>query len=133
MGEESLIHDLFRGFEKCTGEDIEPALSFFAPDVVFYMYGPHEAPIIGRQQLQAAFKETFSILKSFQVEIISVARNGNKIFVERIERMLYSGVYPVTLYQVGVGEVGSDNKFISWKDYFDPIEIKKVAEVNEKA
>jgi limonene-1,2-epoxide hydrolase len=133
MAEESLIHELFRGFEKCTGDDVEPALSFFAPDVVFYMYGPHETPITGRQQLHAAFKETFSILKSFQVEVISVARAGNKIFVERIERMLYAGVQAVTLYQVGVGEVGSDNKFTSWKDYFDPVEIKKAAGGNYKA
>ncbi|RFU28412.1 hypothetical protein B7463_g7913, partial [Scytalidium lignicola] len=123
---EHLVRAVCQGLEKCSPDDVEPAAKFFTPDVVFHMWGPHNAPLVGIEALRLGFKDTFISVKDFQVEILTIASHANTVFVERVERMRYNGEHPVTLHMIGVIELSSDGKIKSWKDYFDPTEIKRL-------
>ena len=72
----------------------------------------------GRDALFEHFKTQLSVITDCDIEITSIATEGNMVFTERIDRMKVTGV-PIELPVAGVFEVDDAGKLAAWRDYFD--------------
>lgn len=110
---------LFEAFENGTPDAIENALGSFAPEAKFYMWGPHKPPMAGVEEMRNGFGEMFKQLEDFRYRIVNVAEHGDILFIERVEWFTFKKEHKVEVNLVSVSKLGTDNKLISWTDYFD--------------
>ena len=73
--------------------------------------------------LAASFEETAGITH-FDVDMLAIVEDGNRVLTERVDRLLTAKGEPVaTLRLMGIFEV-ADGKIVAWRDYFDPAPLK---------
>jgi limonene-1,2-epoxide hydrolase len=73
--------------------------------------------IIDKFQLSAG-------ITHFDVDMLSIAVEGDRVLTERVDRLLNSKGDPVvTLRVMGIFEL-ADGKIAAWRDYFDPSPLK---------
>jgi len=123
---EDSVRKFFKALEESTPEDVEAMVDLCTPDVVFYLSGAAEPPLVGHEALRAGLKKFLPAWQNFRAEMLNVASNGSVVFAEREESMLYLGKHQIRILVVTVAEVGEDGKFTTWKDYFDPTALRKL-------
>lgn len=95
--------------------DFDTGLRFIA-DEVEYVNGP-KAPAKGPDGVRAELEPFFAPVEENQFVVRSEAANGNRVFIERLDRHCIKGNWfelPVT----GVFEV-KGGKIVYWREYFD--------------
>ena len=108
--------DTVRAFFMALGElDIDRALSYVAPDIVY-----QNVPLPPTRGL-AAFERQLRALSrfatGFQAEIHHIAANGPIVLTERTD-VLEAGAWRAPFWVCGTVEV-RDGRIVLWRDYFD--------------
>jgi limonene-1,2-epoxide hydrolase len=96
-------------------KNIDELMSFFDADAVY-----HNIPVPavkGTAAIRAAFLGFADLMDSIDLEVLAIARNGNLVFTERVDRFRWQGKV-LDLPVAGVFEV-RDGKIVAHRDYFD--------------
>lgn len=96
-------------------KNIDELMSFFDTDAVY-----HNIPVPavkGAAAIRAAFLGFADLMDSIDLEVLAIARNGNIVFTERVDRFRWQGK-TLDLPVAGVFEV-RDGKIVAHRDYFD--------------
>ena len=113
MSAESIVRDFCAAVSKL---DI-PALGEFFADEALYHNIPID-PVRGRAQIVEALRQLIDPDGEAEFEILTLAVDGNRVFTERVNRLVVQGKR-VELAVAGVFEIDGDGKISAWRDYFD--------------
>jgi limonene-1,2-epoxide hydrolase len=108
---EQLVRDMFANLFAAPEK-------YFNPTSKFYIWGPGHPPAVGPEAMKKEMSELIVPLSDIKFDFVSFASVGNKVFSDRIDSFTVDG-HRVTVGVVGVGEIGPDNRFVTWVDYFD--------------
>jgi limonene-1,2-epoxide hydrolase len=108
---EQLVRDMFANLFAAPEK-------YFGPQSKFYVWGPGHPPAVGPEAMKREMAAIIAPLTDIKFDFVSFASVGNKVFSDRIDSFTVQG-HRVTVPVVGVGEIGADNRFTSWTDYFD--------------
>jgi limonene-1,2-epoxide hydrolase len=114
---EQLVRDMFANLFSAPEK-------YFGPESKFYIWGPGHPPAVGPEAMKAGMAAIIAPLSDISFEFGTFATTGNKVFSERTDSFTVAG-HRVTVPVVGVGEIGPDNRFIAWIDYFDVMPFAK--------
>jgi limonene-1,2-epoxide hydrolase len=109
---EQIIRDFCNAWRR---KNIDELMSFFDADAVY-----HNIPVPavrGAKAIRAAFLSFAELMDSIDLEVLAIARNGNLVFTERVDRFRWQGK-TLDLPVAGVFEV-RDGKIVAHRDYFD--------------
>jgi len=68
--------------------------------------------------------ETSAGITHFDVDMLCIVADGDRVLTERVDRLLTAAGEPVVTVRVmGIFEV-ADGKIAAWRDYFDPAPLK---------
>jgi limonene-1,2-epoxide hydrolase len=96
-------------------KNIDELMSFFDTDAVYHNI---PVPVVkGAAAIRAAFLGFADLMDSIDLEVLAIARNGNIVFTERVDRFRWQGK-TLDLPVAGVFEV-RDGKIVAHRDYFD--------------
>jgi limonene-1,2-epoxide hydrolase len=107
-------------------KNIDELMSFFDADAVY-----HNIPVAavkGASAIRAAFLGFADLMDSIDLEVLAIARNGNLVFTERVDRFRWQGK-TLDLPVAGVFEV-RDGKIVAHRDYFDYEAWKKATGIS---
>ncbi len=113
MSAESIVRDFCAAVAKL---DI-PALGEFFADEALYNNIPID-PVRGRAEIVETLRQFIDPDGEAEFEIVTLAVDGNRVFTERIDRLVVQGKR-VELPVAGVFEIDGDGKISVWRDYFD--------------
>jgi limonene-1,2-epoxide hydrolase len=122
---EQLVRDMFANLF------VAPE-KYFGPQSKFYIWGPGHPPAIGPDGMKKGMADVIAPLTDIKFDFVSFASVGNKVFSDRVDSFTVEG-HRVTVPVVGVGEIGPDNRFISWIDYFDLMPFAKFKLCSQEA
>ena len=95
--------------------DIAAILESFEPDGVLQsMMAP---PIRGTDRIGKVLAKHLAHVESIEFEVVNIARNGEVIFVERVDHLL-TKAGTIALPVVGVIHL-REGKIREWREYFD--------------
>lgn len=114
---EKLVRDMFANLFNAPEK-------YFGPQSTFSVWGPGHAPAVGPEAMKNAMADIIAPLKDINFEFGPFGFAGNKVYSERTDSFTVDG-HRVTLPVIGVGEIGSDGRFLSWIDYFDLMPFAK--------
>jgi limonene-1,2-epoxide hydrolase len=101
-------------------EHVEQIVSAMAPDARYHVFA-WQKPFIGRDAIREELLRQAPLFNpDGPCEILKTASAGQTVFVERIDRIVMSGVR-VGIH--GVLDIDEDGKIASWRDYVDSAEI----------
>lgn len=109
---EEIIRDFIAAWSTL---DADKLVDYFTDDGVYHNM-PTD-PVQGRENLHAFIKAFLSSWTKTDWDIISLVADGDKVFVERLDRTMV-GDKPVNLPCFGVFEM-EGGRIKVWRDYFD--------------
>ena len=92
---------------------------FFNEDSEFFMWGPAYPPLVGPSEMLRGFTDLAARLTDVSIDYLDFAEQDDIVFVERIDHFTIDGQHKIDLPVVGKGKVGSDGKFVYWRDFWD--------------
>ncbi len=113
MSAESIVRDFCAAVAKL---DIPALGEFFADDALYHNI-PID-PVRGRAEIVETLRQFIDPDGEAEFEIVTLAVDGNRVFTERIDRLVVQGKR-VELPVAGVFEIDGDGKISVWRDYFD--------------
>ena len=104
---------------------IQDALrTYFTPATVWENVGLSTTTGVDEALAFLAGAEESSGMTHFDVDMLSIVADGDRVLTERVDRLLAETGEPIlTLRLMGIFEV-ADGKIAAWRDYFDPTPLK---------
>jgi len=102
--------------------DVEELLGFFAEDAVYHNIPI--APVSGHDAIGATLRGFLGPASHAEFEVLAIARVGNKVLTERIDRFTIDGK-AIELPVMGAFEIDAQGKIHAWRDYFDLAQFTK--------
>ncbi|MEJ2458610.1 MAG: limonene-1,2-epoxide hydrolase family protein [Novosphingobium sp.] len=114
-------------FDLCaTGKSgIQEALNnYFTPSTVWENVGLATTTGVEEALAFLASAEESAGMTHFDVDMLCIVADGNRVLTERVDRLLTATGEPaLTVRVMGIFEV-ADGKIAAWRDYFDPTPLK---------
>lgn len=98
--------------------------NYFTPGTVWENVGLATTTGVDEALGFLASAEESAGITHFDVDMLCIVADGDRVLTERVDRLLNAAGEPVlTLRVMGIFEV-ADGKIAEWRDYFDPTPLK---------
>jgi limonene-1,2-epoxide hydrolase len=79
---------------------------------------------VGHEAIQAVFELQTSFGSDFSFEFRNLEVVGDKVFTERVDHFSLNDK-PMTVYVMGIFEMGPDGLIKAWRDYYDWADLER--------
>lgn len=118
--QESVVSDFLAAFHEASVPDFERMMRHFADNAIYQPLVPDGAKFETPANIVRNLQTQFETYKDCQCELLAIGSGSNHVFTERIDHVtLLKDGRQVHSRVCAVFELNSDNKIISWREYWD--------------